>query len=372
MQKVIAINLNGNAYQIDEGGYAALVAYLEGAQRQLKDNPDRAEVLADLEQAIADKCNAFLGPHKTVVTSLEVDQVIKAMGPVDGAATQPAGEGRQEAKSEPGGQSTAGAGAPKRLYQIPEGAMLSGVCNGLAAYLNIDVTIIRLIFLALLFVTGGGFALAYIVLACVIPSAYTSEERAAAHGQRFSAQELIDRAKKDYARFKDGRELRREQRREHRQWKAQWRQRRWGMAGGPPQAAGYGYGTQLVAGFMVPILSLLSAAFFWIWVYAIVSLVTRSEVFGQPLPDEMPLWGGLLILVFVYQAIAWPLHAARRASYDALGSPRFGMVAALDGMISVGFVVLVIWLGYQYVPGVREVIQSLPDVWESLRQGSQM
>jgi|SRR5450759_1175061 hypothetical protein len=27
MQKVITINLNGNAYQIDESGYAALVAY---------------------------------------------------------------------------------------------------------------------------------------------------------------------------------------------------------------------------------------------------------------------------------------------------------------------------------------------------------
>ena len=52
MQKVITINLNGNAYQVDEAGYAALVAYLEGAERQLKDNPDRAEIIAaDIEQA---------------------------------------------------------------------------------------------------------------------------------------------------------------------------------------------------------------------------------------------------------------------------------------------------------------------------------
>ena len=64
MQKVISINLNGNAYQIDESGYAALVAYLEVAEQQLKDNPDRAEIVADLEQAIADKCRGFLGPHK--------------------------------------------------------------------------------------------------------------------------------------------------------------------------------------------------------------------------------------------------------------------------------------------------------------------
>ena len=36
MQKVVTINLNDNAYQIDESGYAALVAYLEGADRSLK------------------------------------------------------------------------------------------------------------------------------------------------------------------------------------------------------------------------------------------------------------------------------------------------------------------------------------------------
>src|SRR5437762_13954905 len=86
MQKVISINLNGNAYQIEEGGYGALVAYLETAQRQLRDNPDRAEILADLEQAIAEKCQRFLSAHKTVVAAAEVDQIIKEMGPVDGAA----------------------------------------------------------------------------------------------------------------------------------------------------------------------------------------------------------------------------------------------------------------------------------------------
>src|SRR5262249_48718950 len=61
MQKVITINLNGNAYQLDEAGYEALVAYLDRAERQLRDNPDRAEILADLEQAIAEKCLRYLG-----------------------------------------------------------------------------------------------------------------------------------------------------------------------------------------------------------------------------------------------------------------------------------------------------------------------
>src|SRR4030095_4052904 len=81
MQKVISINLNGNAYQLDERGYEVLLAYLEHAGRQLAGNPDRAEIVADLEQAIADKCVRVLGAHKSVVTAAEVDQIIKEMGP---------------------------------------------------------------------------------------------------------------------------------------------------------------------------------------------------------------------------------------------------------------------------------------------------
>ena len=80
MQKVISINLNGNAYQLDESGYDALHEYLAAAERALASNPDRMEIMADLEQAIADKCQKFLGPHKSIVTTAEVQQIVKEMG----------------------------------------------------------------------------------------------------------------------------------------------------------------------------------------------------------------------------------------------------------------------------------------------------
>ena len=63
--------------------------YLDNAEAQLTDNPDRAEIMADLEQAIVEKCQAFLGPHKNVVSAQEMEQVIKDMGPVDAAAGRP-------------------------------------------------------------------------------------------------------------------------------------------------------------------------------------------------------------------------------------------------------------------------------------------
>ena len=82
--------------------------------------------------------------------------------------------------------------------------MISGVCKGIAAYFNVDVAIVRLIFVALAILTWGAWILAYIVMMFVIPYASTSEERAAAHGQPFDAQHLIEEAKKQYASFKAG------------------------------------------------------------------------------------------------------------------------------------------------------------------------
>ena len=56
----------------------------------------------------------------------------------------------------------------KKLYKSNSDKKIAGVCGGVAKYLNIDVTIIRLIW-ALLVVFAGTGVLAYIVCALVIP-----------------------------------------------------------------------------------------------------------------------------------------------------------------------------------------------------------
>jgi len=63
MNKVITINLDGTAYQLEEGGYDALRSYLESASARLQGNPDRDEILSDIERAMAEKFRALLGSH---------------------------------------------------------------------------------------------------------------------------------------------------------------------------------------------------------------------------------------------------------------------------------------------------------------------
>ncbi|WP_074042206.1 PspC domain-containing protein [Desnuesiella massiliensis] len=56
----------------------------------------------------------------------------------------------------------------KRLYKIKEQAMVSGVCAGIAEYLQVDVSIIRLVWLGFTFLGGSGI-LAYIAAVIILP-----------------------------------------------------------------------------------------------------------------------------------------------------------------------------------------------------------
>ena len=58
---------------------------------------------------------------------------------------------------------------PKRLYKSRTNRMLTGVCGGLAEYMNLDPTIVRLL-CALLCCSGSGF-IVYIIAAVVMPEA---------------------------------------------------------------------------------------------------------------------------------------------------------------------------------------------------------
>ena len=56
----------------------------------------------------------------------------------------------------------------KKLYRSNTNKKIAGVCGGLAEYLNIDTTIVRLIWALIALFAGAGI-LAYLVCALIIP-----------------------------------------------------------------------------------------------------------------------------------------------------------------------------------------------------------
>ena len=56
----------------------------------------------------------------------------------------------------------------RKLYRSCVERQLAGVCDGLARYLKLDVTIVRLLFVFMALVGGPGL-LIYLVMAIVVP-----------------------------------------------------------------------------------------------------------------------------------------------------------------------------------------------------------
>jgi phage shock protein PspC (stress-responsive transcriptional regulator) len=415
MQKVITVSLNGNAYQLDEDAYTRLSRYLDESAAALANNPDKAEIVVDLEQAIGEKCARFLNAHKTVVTGAELHQIIAEMGPVDGdpgpAAADPkttagfgasTGAGAADATGAAGAAGVAGGPPPfvsRRLYQISDGAVLSGVCNGLAAYFAVDVTLVRAIFIALFLVTGGVALLGYVVLMFVVPYASTSEEHAAARGLPFNARALVERAKQKYSQYQNGEwrgardewrkewrrmraEWRFERRRMRTEWRTHWRFGRGSAAPGAPFGAGgataaggvrpapVSYITHVIIGTLLAVLGIVSAILTIGWLLVLMSLVLTGAVMGWTLPHGIPFWAALVVLVVLYSCFAWPIRALRHAAYASVGSYHGAWVEAWNGIIACAVVVTVLWFGFHHETEVRELFNQFVHWWNSVIGGN--
>jgi phage shock protein C len=57
----------------------------------------------------------------------------------------------------------------RALTRSKSNRMIAGVCAGLADYLNIDPTVVRLLFVLGFFITGPGILIAYLIMAIVTP-----------------------------------------------------------------------------------------------------------------------------------------------------------------------------------------------------------
>lgn len=56
----------------------------------------------------------------------------------------------------------------KRLYKVDQGRKIDGVCGGIAEYINVDPTVVRLAWILFAACAGGG-VFAYIIAALVMP-----------------------------------------------------------------------------------------------------------------------------------------------------------------------------------------------------------
>jgi phage shock protein PspC (stress-responsive transcriptional regulator) len=355
MQKVVNISLNGNSYQLEEPGYEQLRAYLERAEARLTGSPDRAEVMSDLEQAIGEKCRGHLGPHKSVVSSDEVARIIADMGPVEAADEKPAGEPGAAAAATP----SAGAQPPrKRLFKIREGSMWGGVCNGLAAYMGLDVTWVRIATVVLTLFTGVTL-IVYLVMLVIVPYADTAEDRAAAFGVPFNTEDILGRAKKNFE--ENNQRWHAEWRRQQRHWNRQFRHMNETLRSSTANmtsnvTANMGPVAKGALAVFLPIAAIVGAGIFVVWILSLISLVTQHSILGWSLPHNVPLWVGILGLVLLYMLVSAPFKMVRDAG---AGQGYHAGWRAFHNVVFLCVVVLLFWVAYTFIPGISEIVDSL-------------
>lgn len=213
MKKVVNVSVGGRSFSLDEDAYARLLTYFDHFKARLDRDTQSAkeEVMADLENRIAELFDQGTGGASYRVVNLAlVTKVVEQLGMPDGSKEPEAGASSQGQSQESGTDDEyqrSGSGVDftyngaqgtsrRRLFRDLDNKTIGGVCAGLAAFLNVDLTIVRIVSLLTLLLWGTGF-LVYLVLWIVVPVAKTPAEKCMMHGLEPTAENM--------ARFSQGR-----------------------------------------------------------------------------------------------------------------------------------------------------------------------
>ena len=174
MKKVININFQGRVIPIEETAYDLLKQYVESLRKFFANEEGRDEIINDIEGRIAELFGESLKKGSTCITDEDVNHVIASMGrPEDFEGEEGKVHsqlGGEEKQSQEGYQYDPHQDAPRgRLHRDENDKILGGVCGGIANYLRIDPTIVRLVFALISFGAGTGILL-YILLWIILPS----------------------------------------------------------------------------------------------------------------------------------------------------------------------------------------------------------
>lgn len=185
MKKVVNVGIGGTSFIIDEDAYHKLDQYLEKFRQRTNMGVLARDVMEDLEQRIAELFSEALKSKQEVVNISLVSRVITQLGMPDGEYEEDTNQTingginmESEYKS-----------AVKRLYRDSDNKTIGGVCSGLALYLNVDVVLVKIIFLVAFFMGGVGFW-AYIIFWIVAPLAVTAVQKCEMRGLPVTAENI--------------------------------------------------------------------------------------------------------------------------------------------------------------------------------------
>lgn len=188
MKKIIEVSIGSINFTVEEDAYIRLKEYLKRFEATIPDKKEAQEVMEDVEARVAEIFQKEMRFPNQVVNMKLVQIVIDHLGEVESNENNESNMKTQvnDKYTYTGQDYTKG---DKRFYRDMDNKMAAGVCSGLAAYTGIDVTIIRVIFVALAFAYGSTI-MAYIILWFVAPKALTVSQKLEMRGYAPTAENI--------------------------------------------------------------------------------------------------------------------------------------------------------------------------------------
>ncbi|MBR2325922.1 MAG: PspC domain-containing protein [Alistipes sp.] len=154
MKETINVNIGGRAFVVDYDAYDKLRIYLSDVKSRLEDS----STMEDIEVRIAEILSESISSMSMVVTLPMAESAIVRIGPAEQFGAVRNGHGDMWGDTS----------SPRALRRSRTDRSIAGICGGLAKYLHIDATALRIVMLiAIIF--GGMSLWVYIILWLLIP-----------------------------------------------------------------------------------------------------------------------------------------------------------------------------------------------------------
>ena len=189
MKKSFNVNLGGRIFQIDEDAYEKLNDYLVSLRTCFMNNECGEEIAADIEARLGELFESRVGEGTRIISIALVNEMIARMGnpesivedepeqEVDAAnASENSGDKKDNGKSSDE-EYIRRMSMGKKLFRDGDNKLIAGVISGLAAYLGVNLTLLRVIAVLLFFVTTFWVFLIYLIMWAVVPLAITTTDK---------------------------------------------------------------------------------------------------------------------------------------------------------------------------------------------------
>ncbi len=176
MKQVININFQGRVVPIEVSAYDLLKQYIESLQRHFAMEEGKDEIINDIESRIGELFQERIKLGATCIEDADVEAIIKSIGrpeDFDDSVADATTEKQRENKAYNDEANYTNTNGKRRLFRDENHKLVGGVCSGIANYFDIDIVIVRIVFLVLLFSFGIGF-IPYIILWIAVPSSATT------------------------------------------------------------------------------------------------------------------------------------------------------------------------------------------------------